>query len=393
MKSQKRFVYIAAVDRHIWKFKRSQIDAVKHSGCDVTIVCPRGEFSSQFSSLGVRHIHWHCWRDNRNPFLELWTIFHLYYLILKIRPDVVHSFTIRPNLYSCFLSLLCFHRFKLINTVSGLGSLFIESEDGRRPFVASIIDWAYRIAFTRSHAVIFQNPQDLNQFVSNKITSKTQSYLIMSSGVDGDIFRPASPEERQQLRSKCYGCTGPVIILMMARLIQHKGLYEYFECARQLKQIHGDQVFFALLGRDDPGNHSRILPDEFKQLLADFPVQYYGYQETPIFYRAADVYCLPSYREGLSVSIIEAMASGLPIVTTDTPGCRETVDEGENGLLVPVRNTEKLADALNQLILDPSRRRMMGENSRIKAMKEFSTDTVVRQHIQLYSRFVGIENE
>jgi glycosyltransferase involved in cell wall biosynthesis len=220
---------------------------------------------------------------------------------------------------------------------------------------------------------LVQNPDDA-ALVAQLGAPTSRIRRIAGSGVDLEQFRPTpSPEGR----------TG-IVVVLPARLLWDKGVGEFVAAARILVR-RGVTARFLLAGEPDPLNPASIPDDQILQWTREGVVESLGWiADMPALLAACDIVCLPSYREGLPKSLIEAAAAGKPIVTTDVPGCREIVHDGDNGLLAPPRNANALADALGRLIGDPALRERMGARSRARAEQEFGLELVIRQTLALY---------
>jgi len=312
-------------------------------------------------------------KKSLNIFKELYTLFYLTYLYLKIRPDIVHHVTIRPILYGSFASRVA-HLPLTVNAISGLGHVFINQSFKTKIVRFGVIS-AYRALLNRNNVrQIFQNEDDLNFFINNKMTVPKNSFLIKGAGVCMNAFNPkkATVSVKENLK-----------VILPGRMLWEKGVGEFVTAAKILKNknVIAD---FILVGGQDAKNPSSI-PDQYLSECEKFGVKWIGHQSDMIkIFQHADIVCLPSYREGLPKALVEAAASGCPIVTTDVPGCREVVRDGLNGYLVPPKNATELSNAIEKLISDEDLRNKMGQNGRNFVQNEFSTDSVVKKTIEVY---------
>ncbi len=387
--SKKRFLFVSHYDFNLWRFRLPLMRELIRRGAEVYAVCPSGEYSDRFAGENIRFIDWRCVRENRNLLREIAVIYKLRAIFQKIQPTVVHSYTIRPNLYSALASFISRRSWILIHHVTGMGSIYLDEGHPVKRGIAFLLDRIMRFSFSRSDRIIFQNRDDLELFVGREIATRPKTILITGSGVDCIRFHPVNASEKDFLRKSLLGDSIPVTVLFVARLIRHKGIFEFLEAAEVLKKKLGDRVRFMILGWFDRGNPSVLTEERLEEYTCRGVVEYRGFQETAPYYAASDIYCLPSYREGLPVSTMEAMACGLPVVTTDVPGCRETVEEGVNGFLVPSRNAEALAEALERLVVDGELRARMGKASLEKVRREFAVESIVEQHLALYERLLS----
>ena len=232
----------------------------------------------------------------------------------------------------------------------------------------------------RGSKVILENADDCAALVKNHYVREQDICLIRGAGVDIDKFKPA-------IRTH-----DGIIVMLVARLLWDKGVGEFVDAARLLR-INNPHVRFVLVGSPDSQNPANILGEQLQRWHAQGDVELWGYQENmPEVWAQADIACLPSYREGLPKSLIEALASGLPCVTTDVPGCREVVAPNVNGLLVPAREVEPLVHALQSLIDNPTLREEMGRHGRRRAVAEFSSARVITETLSVYQSMLEEAN-
>ena len=311
-------------------------------------------------------------RGRNPPLAEVSTLLTLSRLYAALEPDLVHHITIKPVIYGG----LAARRRRVpavVNTVPGLGHVFVA--DGLASTVRrEAIKRAYRLAFSHPRAkVIFENPNDLQDFARWRLITPTQGVVIKGAGVDLARFKPLHD-----------GGTEKHVVLA-SRLLWFKGIGEFVDAARRVKPAHPD-ARFILIGTGDPGNPATVPDAQLRRWADEGIVEWWGQRGdmSEILARAAIV-CLPTfYREGVPRVLIEAAACGRPIVTTDMPGCREIVRNGENGLLVPARNGPALADAISRLLDQPALRETMGRQSREIAQNEFGSDLVIAQTLKVY---------
>lgn len=357
---------------------------LQQQGHAVTAVCPEGPYCRRFSEYGIACRTIALDRSSMNPFREIATIWRLARLFRELAPDIVHSFMMKPNIYGTIAARAANVRFT-VASVTGLGSFYI---DAPRSMKGRIFHWGlnkfYASALHLANAAIFYNPDDLATFVDLHIARPATSFLIPGSGVDTAYYSASA--EGIAVRTKN---SHPITITMIARLIRDKGTDEFLSAAEMLKKKFGNTVRLLLVGAPDPGNPKAVDSSKISKLKDAGIIEQPGFQENIRgLLSETDIYTLPSYREGLPVSVLEAMSMGLPVVTTDAPGCREAVQEGVNGRLVPVADAPALAEALEALIRNPELRRQMGAAGRQRALECFSTDKVVAAHLQLYERLL-----
>jgi glycosyltransferase involved in cell wall biosynthesis len=311
-------------------------------------------------------------RSSIGPIGALQLACSLYALIRKLAPDVVHLVTIKPVLLGG-LAARSARVPKVIAAISGLGFVFTAHgtiASMRRTMVALL----YRLALSRPNVrVIFQNEDDQALLQRHAAIRDEQVVRIRGSGVDVKhwTMEPLPP------------C--PPVILMAARLLIDKGILEFIEAARTLRGHAGAR--FVLVGNVDPGNPTSLSREQIEQWATDGIIEWWGYRsDMPTVLASAHIVVLPSYREGLPKVLIEAAAAGRAVVTTDVPGCRDAIEAGRTGLLVPPRDAQALARAIRELIDDPARCRTMGESARLLAEYTFDIQPVIDQHLALYQK-------
>lgn len=349
--------------------------AAQRQGYEVHIATPTSPAVAIINDKGLAHHDIPFSRQGMHPLRELTTLRALFRLYRSLRPDIVHHVTIKPVIYGGLIARLTGVP-AVVNAVSGLGYVFISS--GRRALLLrSVVRAGYRLALRhRNSRVIFQNRDDLALFGKKHLIDAKQAVIIKGSGVDLDRFAPM-PEP-----------SGPPVVMFASRLLRDKGVCEFVEAAETLRNS-GVQARFVLVGDIDPGNPASLPTETVRRWQKEEVVEWWGRRDDmPHAMAQAHIVCLPSYREGLPKILIEAAACGRPIVTTDVPGCREIVRDGENGLLVPVRNVEALSTAIKRLIEDSPLRRRMGEQGRKIAEKEFGLQHVISETLLVYQQLL-----
>ncbi|MGE5377450.1 MAG: glycosyltransferase family 4 protein [Bacteroidota bacterium] len=368
-----KIVLFANTDWYLYNFRLPLARELRAQGHDVILVSPSGSFQQLLKHDDFPWISFPLSRQGFNPFHELTSIWQLVQLYRRFRPDIVHHFTIKPVIYGSIAARLLGIR-GIINSITGLGHLFIDQGFKTRLLRTAAI-WLYRISLPRT-SVIFENPEDRDIFIHRRFLKARQTHLIMGTGVDVDKFRP-SPKTQEV-----------PVVLFSSRMLVTKGLLEYIDAARMLKQ-KGVIARFALAGTTDPGNPASLGEQQIEVWKQSEDLEWWGWQDDmPAALAQADIFCLPSYREGVPNALLEAAACGLPIVTTDAPGCRDVVTDNVNGLLVPVRNAKALADALEILIISRNIRNRMGAAGREIAVEQFSTSKVNRETLAVYNPLI-----
>jgi glycosyltransferase involved in cell wall biosynthesis len=370
-----KILLFANTDWYLYNFRLALAEALRARGNEVVLVSPEGSYVPRLQELGFRWISFPFTQHGLNPLFEISTILHLLSLYRHEKPDLVHQFTVKCVLYGSLVCRLLGIR-PVVNSVTGLGYVFTESK-GARQGLRRLIILLNRLML-RHTWVIFQNPDDRDFFLENNLVDPGRVALIRGSGVDHQRFVQTSEPN------------GTPVVILPARLLWDKGVAEFVEAARQL-QADGLQARFVLVGDSDPENRSAVPVARIREWEQSGVIEWWGWKENMEgVFAQASIVCLPSYREGLPKTLIEAAACGRPIVASDVPGCREIVRPGENGLLVPARDTATLAAALKQLIQDPELRHAMGIRGQKIAEKEFSMDLVITQTLNVYHSAMGL---
>lgn len=369
-----KILLFANTDWYLYNFRLSLAKDLRDQGHEVILLSPPGNFQKLLEDNGFQLISFSFSRQGINPLYEIWTLWQLIRIYHKVHPDIVHHFTIKPVIYGS-LAAHFLHIRGIINSITGLGHLFIDPSPITR-LLRIVAKWLYRISL-RNTQVIFENPEDRDIFIKKRLLKAEHSHLIMGTGVDVEKFRPVNKNN------------DTLVVLFSSRMLATKGVLEYMEAVRILKQ-NGLKARFALAGTTDPGNPASVTDGQIESWNQSGLVEWWGWREDmPNTLAQTDIFCLPSYREGVPNALIEACACGLPIVTTDVPGCRDVVTHGVNGLLVPVKNAFALADALEKLLTSPELRQSMGTAGRETAINKFSITKVNAETLGVYKMLLS----
>ena len=345
--------------------------AAKADGHDVLVVTRVVNKGPQIVHAGLRLIHVPLVRRSLNPFSAAWSMLRLALIYVRERPDLVHHIAMKPIFLGTLVARVVGVR-GVVNAPVGMG--FVYTSKGLLARLLRPLFWVlmHTLLNPRGSKVVLENVDDCAALVKNHYVRQQDICLIRGAGVDIEEFRP------------CERTHDGIVVMLVARLLWDKGVGQYVEAARLLR-VNNPQVRFVLVGSPDSQNPANIPQEQLDSWRAQGDVELWGYQENmPHIWAQADIACLPSYREGLPKSLIEALATGLPCVTTDVPGCREVVAPNANGLLVPAREVQPLVDALQTLIDSPALREEMGRIARRRAVAEFSSDRVVRETLSVY---------
>lgn len=317
-------------------------------------------------------------RSGRNLFREVILFFSMLSLFKKLKPDVLHLVTIKPVIYGGIAARLTGIN-KIVAAISGLGFVFVARGILNRSF-RRLVTVLYRLALKREGTVvIFQNPDDRDAMLRMGAIASQQARLIRGSGVDLDAYPFCSEPE------------GVPVVCFAARLLKDKGIFEFVEAARIVKS-RGIEAHFKAIGDVDHNNPGSITDEQLERWKARSDVEFLGFRaDVANQYAQANVVCLPSYREGLPKSLLEAAACGRAVITTDVPGCRDAIEADATGLLVPARDPIALADAIESLVMNPQLRFEMGRCGRQLAEQEFAIEKVINAHLRIYRELYRAE--
>lgn len=353
---------------NVVNFRAGLIRGLIAEGYDVVVAAPRDRYSDSIeATLGCRYVPLPLDGHSRSPVADTGLFARYLRLLRAERPDAFLGFTVKPNVFgSLAAAMLSIPR---INNVAGLGSVFNE-----RSVTARIVVMLYRSALRGSARVFFQNRDDLASFVEQGIVRRQQADLLPGSGIDLHRFRPIQ---------RIIAPGSPLTFLLVARLLREKGIAELAEAAHIVRQCHpGTRV--QVLGPLDTRNPAAVSAAQVDSWTASGDIEYLGVSDDVRSVIAdADCVVLPSYyREGTPRALLEALAMGKPIITTDMSGCRDVVDDGENGFLVPPRDAAALATRMQAIIeAPPARREAMGHSSRLKAERQFDEAIVLQRYL------------
>jgi glycosyltransferase involved in cell wall biosynthesis len=363
------------VDNQVSDFLQHQMELarkLRESGFDVHVAVPREPGLEHISRQGFPVHTFYLRRKSAQPLDELRCVVSLIRLYRRLRPTLVHHIRLKPTLYGGIAAHVTGVP-ATINTLSNLGHLFTARTVKTR-LLRSIVTGGLRFSFLhQNHHVIFHNPDDRNFLLARGIVPRDRAVIIKGSGVDLSVFRH-EPEP-----------DGPPLVLMASRLLWEKGVGEFVAAARALRAC-GIRARFVLLGEPDYGHPSAVPLPTLQRWHDTGDVEWLGWRhDVPALMAQSHIVCLPSYyREGIPRVLVEAAASGRPIVTTDSSGCREVVRHGHNGLLVAERDVQALARAIAQLIENVPLRVAMGARGREIAATEFSKEQVIAANLAVY---------
>ena len=351
---------------NIYNFRLGLINELRNNGATIYAIAPRDTYSSLLEKEGCKFVPIQMDSRGANPVKDILLLMELYKIYRDMRPDVVFHYTIKPNIYGTLAASAL--GIPVINNVCGLGTVFL-----KKGLSSRIAQAMYRIAFRYPKKVFFQNADDCRLFVNKKIIKQEITDVIPGSGIDLEKFKPqASTKKRPKFT-----------FLLISRLIHDKGVMEYIEAIKQLKN-QGVEADFQILGPMDPGHKRGIRVEVINDWLRMGLVEYLGTtNDVRKYIHEADCIVLPSYREGTPRTLLEAASSGKPIVATDVPGCNSVVSHNHNGFLCKQKDSGDLAEKMRAMAnLQDSKREEFGINGRKKMESQFKEHKVIDKYIQ-----------
>lgn len=375
MVSHPKLLFFVTEDWYFCSHRLCLAIAAKEAGYDVAVLTRVTCHGDAIRSAGIRLIPSTLDRRSLSPIRELHELLRIIKIYRDERPDIIHQVALKPVLYGTFASLFV-KCARVINALAGLGYVFT-SRSLKSKLLKPFVIGAFKLLLNKDkNRVILQNPDDIQMLIDNRVLSRRQTCLIRGSGVNLNYFAVTSEPKDD------------ICIVLAARMLWDKGVGEFVAAAQQLKK-QGVSARFILVGKCDHHNPAAITEEQLRTWQLDGCIEWQGHQDDmKTVFANAHIVCLPSYREGLPKVLIEAAACGLPIVTTDTPGCREVVKPSINGFLVPLRNIEELARAMLLLIENKELRQAMGSQSRQIAESEFAESIVISKTLALYKEII-----
>lgn len=351
---------------NIYNFRLGLIKKLQSEGHEVYAIAPKDEYSEKLVAEGCIFVPIAIDNKGSNPIKDFLLMIKYLRIFFSIKPHYILQYTIKPNIYGT-LAAKCLG-IPTINNVSGLGTVFLHDN-----LVSKIAKWLYRFAFRFPKRIFFQNNDDLELFVAHHLVAKQKADVLPGSGVNLQKYEP-----------KPFRRNDTFVFILIARLLYDKGLVEYVDAIKILKNEHVDAKF-QILGFTDFESHLGISENLLNDWISNGYVEYLGHTSDVIpFINQADCVVLPSYREGTPKTLIEALSLAKPIVTTNVPGCKETVVDGVNGLLCEVKNAQDLADKMYLMLkkenIDLDR---MGQNGRKLAEMKFDEQIVIKKYLDI----------
>lgn len=377
-KSKKSILFLVNVDWFFLSHRLPVARAAKKNGYTVYVAAADTGYGRKIESNGFNFIDIPFTRKGTNIFKELLMLPRLLYLFFKIKPDIIHNVSIKPVLFGSLIARL-FINVKVVNAITGLG--FVFSKDAKATTIKRLVTSVYRLSLQNPRQrTIFQNIEDRNVFLEKGFTKYENTLLIKGSGVDCSIFKPGLPLSNDTKH----------IVLLASRMIWDKGISEFVEAAQIVKNEF-PTVRFVLAGLVDEGNPNMVPLSMLKEWNKLGIIEWWGNCDNMVdILQKATIVTLPTYYpEGVPKILIEAAATGKPLITTDRPGCNDIVRDCDNGILIPEKNCDALANAIILLLKNPNLRDLYGNNGRKLVLKEFSEEIVIEKTLEVYAALLN----
>ena len=378
IKKHKTILIVANCFWYIYNFRLNFILLLREAGYKVIVVAPLDSYKNLVEEYVDEIKVWDLKRGSINPFLEIKSIIKLIFLYKNINPQLIHNFTIKPCLYGGIAARLINHKFT-ISHITGIGPSFFGFSRTIR-FLSFVLKPIFRFSFSQNSKIIFHNKSDQDIFENKKICKKESSCVIQGSGVDVNKFK------RNKLKKLYYD---PIQILFPARVIREKGFIELFEACNSLWE-EGYNFRLNIAGDIDSENKSTLTRKEIMTISLNKNINFYGkVKDMKSIYDQNDIVVLPSWREGLSKSLIEAASMSLPIITTNVPGCREIIQSNKSGIIVPLKNQFYLKKAIKKLIQNPQLGIEFGLRGRDLVKERFEVNFINKKIFKIYKNLLS----
>jgi len=371
-----KILFFISEDWYFWSHRLSIARAARDTGWDVYLVTRVSTFRERIQKENIHLIPLTKFRRRLQfPVKELLSFYEILNIYQKIKPDIIHQVAFKPVILGTIAARIAGIR-RIINAFAGMGYLFTSEKKRKVIFKRLVFFFLRRIFDTERAYLIFQNTEDLNLMTSEKIISQDQAVIIKGSGVNLQVFHKSNE------------APGLPLVLLPSRMLWDKGVGEFVQAAKIINS-NGLEARFVLVGAPDPENPASIPTQKLKEWHTSKIVEWWGQQDDmPTIYDRAHIVCLPSYREGLPKVLLEAGASGKPVVTANTTGCRDIIKDGKNGFLVEPLNPDELANAIKKLLDDAELRKTMGMRAMQIVEEEFSEEKIVNHTLSLYNKIL-----
>ena len=375
-KPSKSIVLIANTSWYLYNFRKELISDLKSKGYRIYIISPEDSYSKHLIKISHKKINWKLNRGSINIFNEIISIFDLINKLREIKPTLIHNFTIKGNIYGSLAAYFTGNQI-IINSITGLGHLFISNSFHIKLIRFILLPLLKIIFYFTNSKFIFQNYDDQNLFIREGIINKKDSIVIKSSGVNTKFFKP------KKLNNK-----NKYTILFPARIIKEKGINELLMACKSLWH-KGYKFKLYIAGNIDAGNRSTLSKKEFLTIEKNPNIKCFGHiKDMKKIYNSSDLVVLPSWREGLSRTLLEASSMEKAIITTNVPGCRDVIKHNKNGLLVNLKDYKDIERSILFLYNNKKIAAEFGKEARIRAINKFDVNLINSQTLSFYSNFM-----
>jgi len=376
MPLHKKIIISANSAWNVVNFRKGIVLELINHGFEVVVVSPKDEYVDKLCDLGCQHININVDNKGINPINDLYLFFQYLKIFYQVEPNVILTYTVKPNIYGSLAAYIL--SIPIVNNISGLGTAFI-----RGGLLGRIVNFLYKISLRKSECVFFQNHDDENLFLKKNLVTKGQVSVLPGSGVNLEYYQPTKSNIVNKDQDE-------FVFLLIARLIWDKGIQEYVDAARFVKK-YNPKARFQILGFLDVDNQTAVSHSEIDLWVAEGIVEYIGVTEdVRPHINSSDCVVLPSYREGVPKTLLEAAAMGKSIITTEVEGCKDVVDDGVNGYLCNVRDYNDLAEKMQTMLTMNSKDiEQMGLNGRKKMEQEFDEKIVINKYISIVNKIIN----
>ena len=363
---------------YVYNFRLDLIKLLKASGYKIFVIAPSDPYKNLVKEYVDEVKDWNLRRGSINPFLEIKSIWQLISFYKKIKPKLIHNFTIKPSLYGGIAGRITGQKI-IISHITGIGPSFFGFSRTIR-ILSYLLNPIYRFSFSKNSKLIFHNKEDVKIFLKKGICNEKSYCVIQGSGVDIKKFN------NNEIKEKYYD---PIQVLFPARIIREKGIIELFEACFELWE-EGFIFKLNIAGEIDRENKSTLTRREINAIALNKNIHFCGkVKDMKKIYLKTDIVVLPSWREGLSKSLIEAASMRLPIITTDVPGCREIVENNKSGILIPPKNKSLLKESIKTLIQNPKLAIQYGLRARERVKGNFELSFINNNILEIYNKLLS----
>ena len=372
---QKTILIIANCTWYLYNFRSELLEELHKKGHNLILLSTKDKYAKYIKKYFIKVNKLFLVRGSENLILEFFTIVNIFFCFLKYKPNLVHNFTIKPSIYGGIVGR-CFGTKKILNHITGLGPSFF-SQSKKRNFLNKVLNPIYKFAFNNTNTInIFHNQADRNTFIKFGLANIQNSEIIQGSGVDTNYFKINQTKNKFNKN---------IQILFPARIIKEKGIMELINACKKLWNSNY-KFILNIAGEIDFQNKSYLNKKYFDEIIKNKNINFIGKSNNMLeVYKKMDIVVLPSWREGLSKSLLEASAMNLPIITTNVPGCNDIIINNYSGLLISVKDENNLKNAIKKFLDNQDLAISCGINARKIVKKKFQTNIINGQILNLYN--------